>query len=404
MSASNALDLITKRMKALLEDVRYLGPNMVTTKPLDKAVVEDAVAGSVNLFLYQTTINSAWRNQDFPSPRRGQPGRGLLPLNLYFLLTAFGTSETDENAHVALGKAMLAFHEHPDLAPNHPGWNQIDAAHIALQPLNLDEMSKLWSAFQASYRLSVAYEVSTVLIESGLEKTAALPVRKLGEDERGWKSTTQFPPQVERIKLTDKTRPGLIDGDQFTIFGRDLLADGALSIGFEPVNRKLLETAAIAAPRVLAKSPDRIVCEADDNPAGVYLVSVRHTTIDTESGTHTATSNAVPVAVLPLVFKPTIPLRIVEFTDNENQRKYRVRLECEAPKAEQRCEVLVGSQSFPAKAVPEVSSTTFIWPARKIILRKDEKAYVRVQIDGVESVIPQPPLDAVYVAELPGGP
>jgi hypothetical protein len=37
---------------------------------------------------------------------------------------------------------------------------------VTLQPLSLEEMSRLWSTFQTQYRLSVAYEVSVVLIDS----------------------------------------------------------------------------------------------------------------------------------------------------------------------------------------------------------------------------------------------
>jgi hypothetical protein len=43
---------------------------------------------------------------------------------------------------------------------------QVERVRITLQPLTLEEVAKLWNVFQTPYRISVAYEVSVVLIES----------------------------------------------------------------------------------------------------------------------------------------------------------------------------------------------------------------------------------------------
>ncbi|HEV7518237.1 MAG TPA: Pvc16 family protein, partial [Thermoanaerobaculia bacterium] len=51
----------------------------------------------VNLFLYQTSLDAAWRNQDMPG--RVKPGETAgppLPLNLYYLLTAYSVDPEDE--------------------------------------------------------------------------------------------------------------------------------------------------------------------------------------------------------------------------------------------------------------------------------------------------------------------
>ena len=47
---------------------------------------------------------------------------------------------------------------------------------ITLQPLSIDDISKLWAGFQMQYRLSVAYEVAVVLIDSTRPTRAAPPV------------------------------------------------------------------------------------------------------------------------------------------------------------------------------------------------------------------------------------
>ena len=68
----------------------------VTTRPPDQ--VRDREANQVNLFLYQTTPNAAWRNIDLPgrSSTGSEPaGPPPLALNLYYLVSAYGRDGDD---------------------------------------------------------------------------------------------------------------------------------------------------------------------------------------------------------------------------------------------------------------------------------------------------------------------
>lgn len=61
----------------------------ITTLPPDQ-VRPDASRNRVNLFLYHTAYDAAWRNTDLP--KRGRPGEILppvLPLNLHDLVTVY---------------------------------------------------------------------------------------------------------------------------------------------------------------------------------------------------------------------------------------------------------------------------------------------------------------------------
>ena len=53
---------------------------------------------------------------------------------------------------------------------------QVEQIRISPQPMNAEEVSKLWTAFQAKYRPSAAYHASVVLIESARSAKSALPV------------------------------------------------------------------------------------------------------------------------------------------------------------------------------------------------------------------------------------
>ena len=70
----------------------------VTTQPPDLAR-RNVTTSQLNVFLYQTVVNAAWRNLDMPRQvRPGETGAPPLPLNLHYLLTAYGRGENDNDA------------------------------------------------------------------------------------------------------------------------------------------------------------------------------------------------------------------------------------------------------------------------------------------------------------------
>jgi hypothetical protein len=159
----------------------------------------------LNLFLYQVTPNASWRNAELPS-RNGSGERISNPplaLDLHYLLTAYGAEEM--HAEILLGYGMQLLHETPvltraairtALAPpaTVPAGGDLPAAmrnlftsqlaeqveqiKIVPEALTTEEVSRMWSAFQAKYRPSTAYHVSVVLIESRRAARSALPVRQ----------------------------------------------------------------------------------------------------------------------------------------------------------------------------------------------------------------------------------
>jgi hypothetical protein len=77
---------------------------------------QEITKAQLNLFLYQTVVNAAWRNLDMP--RQVRPGEvAPLALNLHYLVTAYGRGETDNDgtSHRVLSGAMSVLHDHPVL-------------------------------------------------------------------------------------------------------------------------------------------------------------------------------------------------------------------------------------------------------------------------------------------------
>ena len=167
----------------------------VTTQPPDTARKGNTKA-QLNLFLYQTVVNSAWRNMDMPRQvRPGEHGAPPLALNLHYLITAFGRGETDTDvvSHRVLGGAMSVLHDHMLLSPNDIRMaiadndlaEQFERMRITPLSVNSEEMSRLWTTFQTPYRVSAGYEVTVILIDSRTPVRASLPVLRRGEADRG---------------------------------------------------------------------------------------------------------------------------------------------------------------------------------------------------------------------------
>jgi hypothetical protein len=183
-----------------------LGPVKISAKPPDRVVPPNSPdPNQLNLFLYHVAPNPGWRNTALPA--RDEEGNRLtnppLALDLFYLLTAYG--EKDFQAEILLGYAMQLFHETPVLtrdairtALRGPGQpidgsilptdfqaliaadlaEQVEQIKIIPQTMSTDEMSKLWTALQTSYRPTAAYQVSVVLIESRRPTRQTLPVRE----------------------------------------------------------------------------------------------------------------------------------------------------------------------------------------------------------------------------------
>jgi hypothetical protein len=290
MSDPIAIAAVTARLHALLDrGLRNDFPGIaITVRPLDRAR-ENVEGHQINLFLYHTTPNAAWRNMDVPwRVRPGERGRPPLPLNLYYLITAYGEIEEEIDtttdparllgAHRLLGHAMGLLHDNSILDAdainailpaddqlNHH-YDQVENVRITAHPLSVEEISKLWAGFQVEYRLSVAYEVGVVLIESSQLPQAALPVLRRGSEDRGTHVLPSPSPTLSEIQIPNR-KPGAELGDTLTILGNQL-EGGDLAVRFvhsllaDPILRLPLPGGTATEMQVALPDPD----DAIDDP------------------------------------------------------------------------------------------------------------------------------------------
>ena len=188
MSSFAAIEAVSSALQTVISERIDVPPHSPATQRSDISVTiglppkdEELADGDprVNLFLYRVTENPFLANQEIPGHGSTNGyGHPPLSLNLHYLVTAYGLTTTagiddphdDRTAQYLLGSTMRILHDLPILTRdlvNEPELNDaFEKAKLTLEPLTTEDVSKVWTALNRSYRLSAAYEASVVQIES----------------------------------------------------------------------------------------------------------------------------------------------------------------------------------------------------------------------------------------------
>lgn len=386
MSNSLAIGAVTATLRNLLTAAiaDEGGGLAVTTLPLDKAQtfgLEDG-AGRINLFLYQTQNNGAWRNADMPRQvRPNETGPPPLALDLYYLVSAHEKTDGDSTvlAHRLLGRAMRGLHDHPllgaeeiraALAENDLA-DQIERVRITPQPLSLEELSKLWIMFQTGYRISAAYQVSVVLIESTRPSRTPLPVLTRGEDDRGVTAQADLIPPFPTI--TDVQLPsGQISarpGDEVIITGHHLDGD-SLAVRF--TSPRLATPRSVAAAGTATQVKVTVPNDPSNLPAGFYTIAVGVS----KTGKSDRLTNEFPLQIAPAIsnINPT----------SAAGGDVALTLTCTPEvRPEQRAALLFGDREILAE--PHATQTATL--SFKITDAAKGDYFLRLRVDGVDSLL-----------------
>ena len=142
-------------------------PDSITLSP-----PSDHIQGNppLSLYLYRVDQDGHLRNQ--PWLPDGQTGQRYppMPLKLCYLITPLKSDE-DQN-QLMLGRILQFFHDQPVL--DSLDGTPLDSSHggnsaemrITFESLSMEELSQIWNALRADFRLSVAYSVRIVAIDS----------------------------------------------------------------------------------------------------------------------------------------------------------------------------------------------------------------------------------------------
>ncbi|AOR79755.1 DUF4255 domain-containing protein [Novosphingobium resinovorum] len=193
----------------------------------------------VNLYLHQVTPNAAWRNLGLPGRDSGGDLVSAPPLafTLHYLVTTFAAEMFV--AEVLLGHTLRILGENAVLTreavrralvptaasplatalENCGLADQIELVKLTPTAVALEDMSRIWSAFQAHYRTTVAYEASVVLIDPRAKGRTALPATA-----RAVFGETLALPEIARVGLADDPSAAVTTEDTLAIAGLRLLA------------------------------------------------------------------------------------------------------------------------------------------------------------------------------------
>jgi hypothetical protein len=424
MSNALAIASVTAVLKDLLDNAvidhslsTVVGDRVtITALPPDRIRADGNEIVQLNLFLYNVVLNQGWRNVGLPS--RNDVGQRLtnppLAIDLYYLLSAYGREDFD--GEILLGYAMQTLHEmpvltrdaiHKALEPVSPvdgsslpeGMKDLSASDLAEQvemikitphTISTEELSKLWSAFQANYRPSVAYHVSVVLIESKYQTRSPLPVLSrgrpdpiTGRDEGVITQPDLLPPfpTIQEVKPPDQ-QPGIRMGERLIVSGHHLDGDHP-TVRFTharslyslelPASSDATSMEVIIPPD---PAPGAVDPDSPENPDNWQIGIYRVCGIISRTGHPERTTNELSVALAPFINSISVSVTdgTVELT-----------LSC-SPKVwkNQIVTLVVGDREITAEPVILDKTDTLIFRSASLL---SGPQWVRLRVDGIESIL-----------------
>ena len=258
MSDFRAIAGVSVTLRALLRDRMELPAGMAAAPPISIGTplvpppqtpeTLEPEAARINLFLFQVTESPYLKNLDLPKHgSRLAYGKPPLSLELHFLLTAYGSQVNGETAvdetiaQLLLGSAMRVLHDHSTITEQlqtvrepygqpilHESLQKADEqVKLCLHPITLEDLTKIWTALTLPYRMSVAYSVSVVQIESRASRHYPHLVGEAPEAGPGIVAVPLDRPAIESLRVIrmgetiERTTPYARVGDTLVIIGRN---------------------------------------------------------------------------------------------------------------------------------------------------------------------------------------
>ena len=383
MSSALAIAAVTATLRNLVQNaIEPLSMGaQVTVRPLDRAR-ENMTVDSVNLFLYNTGPDAAWRNADLPGVNPGEPPDPPLALTLSYMVTAYSQTDDDTISHRLLGGAMSVLNQTPVLDPSAiksalPGndlYLQPERVKVTPDPLDIEEISKLWTAFQTSYRISAAYSVSAVLIQNPRGAAAPLPVLSRGPGDEGpaARSSAAVPGMLRSVAPADGQLSARLGG-VIVLTGEGLTGT---SVSVRLTNQRRAVTVAVPADSATASSA-QVTLPSDPAgfPAGVWTVQA----VISRAGQPDWMTNELPFGLAPTL--TNTPLTVTR----DAAGTATIVLDCQPPVGpDQDCALLLGRDpvALPTPRAAALSTVTFTVP------RAASGTYpVRLRVDSVDSLL-----------------
>jgi hypothetical protein len=173
---------VTKTLHNLLtEEITNSTEPALAGVPIDmrspKQMKDDNNSFGVSLFLYRVIRDADLQNRPRARVSANQYKAEGVPVQLHYLLTPIQKLPEDE--HTLLGRVLQVFNDFAvlrgaDLQDILRGTDE--QIRVTLEAMTVEDLTRVWTAMQDSYRLSVSYVVQVVTIDSDRELVAGEPV------------------------------------------------------------------------------------------------------------------------------------------------------------------------------------------------------------------------------------
>lgn len=400
MSNYAALGGVSRSLRTLLQDRMEIPPlpSGFPTVPVTIGTPhedDDIDVPRVNLFLYQVSENRFYKNQEIPG--HGHPaayGRPPLTLDLHYLVTAYGrTRETgaqfsDETlAQWLLGSALRVLHDYPVITEDLENGDgdpildvsllgEFEQVKLCLEPLSLEDATKVWTALTLPYRLSAAYAVSVVQIESQGPRRYPKPVGPLPDAGPRVTAVTFSPPRIDQVRvrrqeLPADARPSPVPyariGDRLVLLGSAFVKDETL-VRIGPVDVVPEADPGVSNERLEVSIPD----DAELQPGAVPIRACRHVQLgeppEDRPGFH---SNLSVFMLVPRIAGVAVAAGTVTITGSRLFQENRP------------CQTILGDVIIEAGEYDAASPTSLGFPLPTLA---PGTYTVRVRVNGAESI------------------
>ncbi len=395
MSNYQAIGGVSATLQTLLRDRMEIPPlsSGDTTVPITistPSTDDNTEDPRINLFLFRVTENHYYKNQEIPG--HGHPaafGRPPLSLDLHFLLTAFGTSSEGDSgftnetlAHYLLGSAMRVLHDYPIITEelvtgggqpvldlNLRG--QFELVKLYLEPLSLEDLTKVWTALTVPYRLSAGYAVSVVQIESQGPRRYPRPVGELPDAGPRVKVISANSPRIDSVLVKRQETPTVESTTPYARIGDTLVLIGGNFVDGD--TRVLIGTVSAPNPTIESNRIEVVIPDdAELQPGAVGVQVVRDVKLGEPPVDHTGLhSNLAVVMLVPRVTNASLAAGTVTVTGSRLFQENKP------------CQAIVGNRTIQSDdyATSTPASISFALPS----LPAGTYA-VRVRVNGAESI------------------
>jgi uncharacterized protein DUF4255 len=182
MSDYSALRRVSTKLAALLKQSFLADPVLqplfagthVVSLATPKEMRKPPGAVGLSLWLYLVQRDAFLANR--PPERIDETHIRMtpIPIDLHYLVTPI--TDDPDTEQLIMGKVLEVFHERSNLPPD-PAFPELtDEIRITLEPLDLESITRVWTALEEPYQLCASYLVEVVNVTPGEAPTVAVPV------------------------------------------------------------------------------------------------------------------------------------------------------------------------------------------------------------------------------------